>query len=266
MKVLRAILAALFVFAPLTAGCNRKPAEQQQAGAASPLPSPAAEAVPHQTGAAGSQSLDARALFERGLEAYRDDRDAEAIESFKQAVALDPNFAEAHYRLGLAYNVTKQTEEADKAFEEAARLYEKITRREPKNSDAHFFLGLCYEQIGKYDEAVKALKEAVKNSPQENDDKYYELASAHFKIAQYDESVKALRKTLEINPDHFPAQELLEQAKSGARRIEEFRKRQEQLRKQQGGNSNAGAGNANAGANVNAPARPSSNTATAPPA
>ncbi|HEX8685152.1 MAG TPA: hypothetical protein VF654_01585, partial [Pyrinomonadaceae bacterium] len=76
--------------------------------------------------------------------------------------------------------------------------------------------------------------------------------SAHYKIAQYDESVRALNKTLEINPDHFPAQELLEQARNGAKRLEEFRKRQEQLlRKQQGGNSNAKNSNAPTGPVVN---------------
>ena len=259
MKVLRAMLAAFFVFAPLLAGCNRKPAEQ--GGAAAPTPG---EGAQQEQAAPAPPSGDARALFERGLDAYRDDHDQEAIELFKQAIALSPDFAEAHYRLGLAYNVTKQTEEADKAFEQAAKLYEKITKHEPKNSDAYYFLGLCYEQLGKFDEAIKALKEAVKHSPQESDDKYYELATAHFKIAQYDESVRALNKTLEINPDHFPAQELLEQAKSGARRVEEFRKRQEQLRKQQAGHSNANARNSNSGANTNAAPRANGN-ASAPP-
>jgi len=240
MKALRVTLVALFVFTPLLAGCNRKAADPN--ANASATPGGSAE----QQGVAVAPSDDARALFDRGLAAYKADRDEEAIEDFKQAVQLSPDFAEAHYRLGLAYNATKQTEEADKAFAEAIKAYEKITKQEPKNSDAYYFLGLCYEKLGKYDEAVKALKEAVKNSPEENDDKYFELASAHFHIAQYDESVRALNKTLEINPDHYPAQELLEQARNGAQRLDEFRKRQEQLRKQQNANANANAKNSNA--------------------
>ena len=264
MKALRVTLAALFVFAPLLAGCKRKPAGQGDTAAA-PTPGGVAEQQPAGD-PPGIPSGDARALLERGLEAYRNDRDEEAIESFRKAVELEPDFAEAHYRLGLAYNATKQKEEADKAFEQAVKAYEKITKHEPKNSDAYYFLGLCYEKLGKYDDAVKALKEAVKNSPQENDDKYFELAAAHFKIAQYDDSVRALRKTLEINPDHYPAQELMEQAKSGAKRIEEFRKRQEQLlRKQQGANANSGAKNSNSGANTNTGAGANSNAATPPP-
>ena len=260
MKALRVTLAALFVFAPLLlAGCNRKPADPNANAAA-------ASGQQQQTeGEVVAPTDDARALFARGLDAYKHDRDEEAIENFRRAVELSPDFAEAHYRLGLAHNALKQSEEADKAFADAVKAYEKITKQEPKNSDAYYFLGLCYEQLGKYDEAVKALKEAVKNSPEENDDKYFELASAHFKIAQYDESVRALNKTLEINPDHFPAQELLEQARSGAKRVEEFRRRQEQLRKQQSANSNsnANAKNSNSGANP-APAI-NANSAGSPP-
>ncbi len=256
MKALRVTLAALFVFAPLLVACKR--GDDGPEANASATPGGTAEQPP-QEAAVVAPTDDARALLERGLDAYRHDRDQEAVEHFKRAAELSPDFAEAYYRLGLAHNALKQTEEADKAFADAVKAYEKITKQEPKNSDAFYFLGLCHEKLGKYDDAVKALKEAVKHAPSENDDKYFELASAHFKIAQYDESVRALQKTLEINPDHYPAQELLEDAKNGARRIEEFRKRQEQQqRKQQNANAK----------NSNTPTGPSVNpkeTGTPPP-
>ncbi|MBV9925359.1 MAG: tetratricopeptide repeat protein [Acidobacteria bacterium] len=245
MKALRVTLLSFLVSALLLSGCNRRAA------------APNANANGGATPAGGEQSSsepsgDARALYEEGLAAYKADRDQEAVEKLKRAVELSPDFPEANYRLGLAYNATKQREEADKAFEGAVKAYEKVTKREPKNSDAYYFLGLSYEQLGKYDEAVKALKEAVKNSPEENDDKYFELANAHFKIAQYDEAVRALNKVLEINPDNYPAQELLEQARNGAQRVSEFRKHQEELLKRKNTNSNANnsKSNANAGPRV----------------
>jgi tetratricopeptide (TPR) repeat protein len=246
MKALRVTFAALLVSAPLVAGCNRKAADPNANAAATPGGT-AEQQQQEQQGGVVAPTDDARALYERGLDAYKHDRDEEAVEHFRRAVELSPDFAEAHYRLGLAHSALKQADEADKAFADAVKAYEKIVRHEPKNSDAYYFLGLCLEKLGKYDEAVKALKEAVKNSPEENDDKYFELGSAHFKIAQYDEAVRALNKTLEINPDHFPAQELLEDARNGAQRLAEFRKRQEQLRKQQNGNANSNAKNSNAG-------------------
>jgi len=264
MKALRTTLAALFALALVQAGCRGRQAAQNTNGAA-----PADGAVQQQTAQQPAVQLpegDARTLFDYGMDAYRHDRDEVAVAAFKRVVELDPDFAEGYYRLGLAYSVTRQEEESDKAFEECVKAYEKRTKKDPKDSDSFYLLGLCQERLGKYDDAVKSLKEAVKNSPTENDDKYFELAAAHYKLAQYDESVKALNKTLAINPDNFPAQELLEQAKSGAKRVEEFRKRQEQQLQQQRKptNSNANANNSNAGANTNAAPRANSNAAVPP--
>src|SRR5687767_2093330 len=107
MKALRVTLAALFVFASSQTACNRKPEGPAE-------PTPAASPAPPQEAAPVAPTGDALALLERGKEAYRANRDEEAIEHFRRAAELSPDFAEAHYRLGLAYNATKQTEEADK--------------------------------------------------------------------------------------------------------------------------------------------------------
>jgi tetratricopeptide (TPR) repeat protein len=262
MRVARVTLSALLVFVLFQTGCSKRQANQN-AGAASPDGAA-------QQGAPPAPDGDARALFDRGVDAYRHDRDQEAVEDFQRAVQLDPDFAEAHYRLGLALHVTRQREESDKAFEDAVKAYEKLTRRDPKNAEAYYFLGLCYEKLDKFEDAARALKEAVRNSPQEDeskDDKYYELALVQYKLAQYDEAVGALNKALEINPDNYPAADLLEKARAGAQRVEEIRKHQEQLLKQKNANANTNAnanGNAGANANANAGAVTNKNSATSP--
>jgi len=250
MRAALLTLSTLLVLSTLQAGCSKKQTNQNGASASS-----SDNAVQGPTGG------DAHAFFERGMDAHKNDRDEEAVEDFKQAVQLDPDFAEAHYRLGVVLHITGQTDEAQKSFEEAVKAYEKLTKQDPKNSDAYYFMALCYERLDKYEDAVRALREAVRNSP--DDDKYYELALAHFKLAQYDESVAALNKALEINPDNYPAQDLLEKAKAGAERVAEIRRHQEQLLKQK--NANAGANsNANAGANANTNAAANGNKNDAP--
>jgi len=253
MRAVSSKTPALVVLLLLCCGaaCSKKQANQNANPADAAQP-------PAQNSADGG---DARALFDRGVDAYRHDRDEEAVEAFRQAVSLDPDFAEAHYRLGLALHAAGQADEADKAYERAVEAYEKLTKQDPKNSDAYYFLGLCYEKLGKYEQAVRVLKESVRNSPEGNDDKYYELGLAHYKIAQYDEAVSALNKALEINPDNFPAADLLEKAKEGASRVAEIRKHQADLLKQKNANANA---NANGGANSNGGSRSNRNDATSP--
>ena len=250
MRAALLTLSTLLALSTLQAGCSKKQTNQNGASA-----SPADNAAQESSGG------DARSFFERGMDAHKNDRDEEAVEDFKQAVQLDPDFAEAHYRLGVVQHITGQTDEAQKSFEAAIKAYEKLTKQDPKNSDAYYFMALCYERLDKYEEAVRALKEAVRTSPKDDDDKYYELALAHFKLAQYDESVTALNKALEINPDNYPAQDLLEKAKAGAERVAEIRRHQEQLLKQKNANANA---NANAGANANTNANANGNKNDAP--
>lgn len=263
MRLARATVSALLVFVLFQTGCSKKQANRNS-GAASASDNAAQQAAQAQP------EGDAHDFFDRGVDAYRHDRDQEAVEDFQKVVQLDPDFAEGFYRLGLALHVTGQKDESDKAFSDAVKAYEKLTRQDPKNSDAYYFLGLCYERLDKFEDAARALREAVRASPEgdENkDDKYYELALVQYKLAQYDDAVGALNRALEINPDNYPAADLLEKARAGAQRVDEIRKHQEQLLKQKNANANSNAnanGNAGANANKNTGAGAKNNSANSP--
>ena len=71
---------------------------------------------------------------------------AEAIESYKAAIEIDPTLSKPHNNLGLAYAATSKINEAAAEFAEAVRL-------KPDYAEAHYNLGVAYLQLGKKKDA-----------------------------------------------------------------------------------------------------------------
>ena len=200
--------------------------------AAEPLPK---ELTPEQ--------IEARKIFEQGNELARKDEDQAAADIYQKAISLDPDFADAHLRLAMSYEVLGKKDEAEAEYKKAAEAYQKFVRLNQKDAKAHFNMGLTYIRLGKPEEAVKAFRQAVKLEP-ENSDSQFELGKAYAKARMYQESVGALQKATELDPDNYRAQEALEQAKINLQRWQAMVKQQEAIAKRQGA-KNSNSANAN---------------------
>lgn len=176
---------------------------------------------------------------------------AKAVEAYKQAIKLNPDLADAYFKLGIAYSLIedekeaaqlneeapldntntakskkktnkKETEnlsESEKAFEKAVKAYEKIIDKDPKNDAAYFNLGRSYNKLNKDKEAEKALRQAVKLKP-EDSEYQMEFGAILVKLASYDEAVPVLKKAVSLDEANSQAQELLERAEAGKKRID----------------------------------------------
>lgn len=171
-----------------------------------------------------------------------------AIDAFKQAVELDPELADAHFRLGIALSLVEKEEAAtatpeeeetpekgkkkknkkeedaektksQKSFENAVKAYEKITKKEPKNDQAFFNLGRALNKLNEDKDAAKALQTAVKLKPDDTDYQT-ELGDIYIKLAQYDEAVRALKKAIDLDENNLVAVDKLEQAEAGKKRVD----------------------------------------------
>jgi tetratricopeptide (TPR) repeat protein len=197
---------------------------------------------------------DAPTAFAEGNKYFDANETEKAIEAFKQAVKLNPDLAEAHFKLGVAYALIEKEKEEQvelqptntnqatptpkvikkgkgknqivitetdsfKAFSEAVKAYKKIIAKNPKDDAAHFNLGRSYNKLNDDKEAEKALRQAVKLKP---DDSEYqtELGSILIKFAKYEEAVAALKKALKLDETNSQAQDLLDIAEAGKKRID----------------------------------------------
>ena len=176
----------------------------------------------------------ARAQLDKGKELYRTDQDAEAVLALQEAVRLDPDLAEAHFRLGLGYESLGKRDEAEGEYKKAVGAYKKYFEESEHDNDAeaHYAFGQTYANLGQFSEAIRQYKEATKLK-EDDPDMFYDLGVAYTKLAQYDAAAAAFSKALEIDPDYYRAQDALDEAKEGSKRIRVGRKHAEDLLKKQ---------------------------------
>lgn len=224
----------LFLFIPLTlAGCSgwgTADSNAVQVGDGSSIPygieyTDPAEALSH-----GTQLLDTGET-------------EHAIEVLLQAVKLDLNLAEAWFKLGIAYSLVEadvvsdsETENtptpepgikkpaekkknSEKAFESAVEAYKKLIDANSEDDVAHFYLGLTYNKLNEDEDAAKAIREAVKLKP-DNVEYQIGLGTILMKLAKFAEAERAFKKAIELEPGNIEAEELLERAEAGRKRVE----------------------------------------------
>jgi tetratricopeptide (TPR) repeat protein len=193
-----------------------------------------------------------------------------AIDALSQAVKLNPDLAEAWFKLGIAYALAEKRDEtletanretnadpkkptktnSEKAFEKAVVAYKKIVGENPNDDVAYFNLGRAYNKLNEDEDAAKALRQAVKIKP---DDTEYqtELGAILIKLAQYHEAIPPLRKALELDPENIRAQDLLEDAEAGRSRVNYASTPKDEKKKDD--NSNANSNNSAPSGNVKVP-------------
>ncbi|MDA8905988.1 tetratricopeptide repeat protein [Candidatus Thioglobus sp.] len=120
-----------------------------------------------------------------------------AIKSFKKAITLNPNYAEAHYNLGVAFQRTRQIDEAIECYEEAINIKHTYP-------SAHNNLGLVALERGNIDSAIKSFEWAVAYNP-EYAEAHNNLGAAFQELNQFDAAIKHYKKAVAINPEYAQA-------------------------------------------------------------
>jgi tetratricopeptide (TPR) repeat protein len=87
-----------------------------------------------------------------------EEEDYDTIESYKQAIRIDPDDANAHNNLGVTYCNLVMYEEAIESYKQALRI-------NPDFKEAHNNLGIAYRDSGKHKEAIESFKQVIRIDP-----------------------------------------------------------------------------------------------------
>jgi Flp pilus assembly protein TadD len=120
-------------------------------------------------------------------------REAEAAGSFERAVALAPDYAEAHNNLALALGSTGRLSEAIEHYKEALRL-------RPNYAEAEANFGVALNASGHPAEAIEHLRRAVRLAPGYAD-AHNNFAAALAQSGRLPEAIAEYRTVIGLRPD-----------------------------------------------------------------
>ena len=127
-----------------------------------------------------------------------------AREAVEQALALNPNLAEAHAQMGRI----KQQLDFDRAGADAS--FRRAIALEPGNPENARAVAFSAATLGRFDEALQLNRRAVDLDPL-NADSWERLAETEFFMGQLDQAAADFKKALELNPDVVAAHTVLSQ-------------------------------------------------------
>ncbi len=137
--------------------------------------------------------------FGEGVQALKENRASDALNSYQKAVQLDPSFFDAQYNLGATAYDTGNWNLALAAYEDALAI-------KPSDAAARFNFALTLERAGFPADAANEMEKLVSSNPSD--------ANAHFslgglyavKLLQPSKARSHYQRVLELQPNHPQAE------------------------------------------------------------
>jgi protein O-mannosyl-transferase len=165
---------------------------------------------------------------------------AEAVQTFHQALQVNPASSEAHHDLGLTWEAQERASEALAEFEQAAsldsnrvdswtkvgvlsamqhrmpeaeRAFRELIRLQPSNAETYGWLGNALGEQNKLSEAIPCYLTALKLNPADARNEF-NLALTLSRLGRRNEAAEHYRQALRLNPNYTEAQAALRQLQS----------------------------------------------------
>ena len=132
-----------------------------------------------------------------GISLYYQSDYNSAINKFREALKIFPNYADAYFQLGLCYSSLNNSFEAQKNYKEAIGL-------DPRNS---YYIETLYEVLSgrsEWDAMLSTARTALASGKEENAVDYFYLGLAYQSKQMCNDAINAYTRALEL--DHYMAE------------------------------------------------------------
>jgi tetratricopeptide (TPR) repeat protein/tRNA A-37 threonylcarbamoyl transferase component Bud32 len=143
-------------------------------------------------------SLEALRSYTVAQDLATSQRDAEAIDHYREALRHDPEFGRAYSGLAACMLRLGRRDEAQKNWDEALRRTDRMTNREKLRTFGGYYLGIARN----YDKAIETYEELVAKFPSDSAG-HNNLAVAYFSQLNFGKALEHGRKAIQIYPKTY---------------------------------------------------------------
>ena len=118
----------------------------------------------------------------------------QAIKDYDKAIELKPNYSDAYYNRGIAYDNKGN-------YDQAIKDYNKAIELNPNHTNAYNNRGLTYDKKGDYNQAIKDYSKAIELKPNYSD-AYNNRGNAYYNKGDHDQAIKDYNKAIDLNTNY----------------------------------------------------------------
>jgi predicted O-linked N-acetylglucosamine transferase (SPINDLY family)/FKBP-type peptidyl-prolyl cis-trans isomerase len=118
-----------------------------------------------------------------------------AISLLREGIKLDPDYVDAHLKLGCALEV-----HGNDALDEAIACYHQVQQRQPDHQEVNFVLGNALMKKGDIDGAIHCFQEAIDRDYQNKDVAHFNLGNLLTTQNRFDQASHHFKAATEIQP------------------------------------------------------------------
>ncbi len=148
----------------------------------------------------------------KGKEKEKNEYLEKALEEFKEAIELKPDYAPAHYQIAVVYQLQGKTKEVIAKLEETKRIA-------PFDIGLAFQLGVIYYREGDYNNAKNEFKRAILLNQNYSNARYF-LGLIYDKEGEKEKALEQFIEIQKFNPDNEEVKKILTNLKEGKPALE----------------------------------------------